>query len=258
MLIYGINSVSEALRAGTVSEVFVSARHDRRLEKLLNIARSSGVGVRRIERSGLDGFAQGGVHQGVVARVGKLREFGVEDLVRAAAGPALILMVDGVEDPQNFGALIRTADAAGLDGVVYQTRRSSPTSSAAMKSSAGAMAHVRLAPVVNIARAIDELKSEGVWSVGLAAEEGRSYFEIDWSQPTVIVVGAEGSGLRRLVRQRCDWLVSIPMRGEVSSLNVSVAAGVVAYEALRQRLFANVSFNPKTGRKRQNDLKKPG
>ena len=110
------------------------------------------------------------------------------------------------------------------------------------------MTHVRLAPVVNIARAIDDLKSQGVWSVGLAADEERSYFEIDWSQPTVIVVGAEGSGLRRLVRQRCDWLVSIPMHGEVSSLNVSVAAGVVAYEALRQRLSMNVRLNPKTGR----------
>ncbi len=173
MLIYGINPVNEALRAGAVLEVFVSARHDRRLEKLLNIARSSGVDVRRIERSTLDGFAQGGVHQGVVARIGELREYGVDDLVRAGAGPALILMVDGVEDPQNFGALIRTADAAGFDGVVYQTRRSAPTSSAAMKSSAGAMTHVRLAPVVNIARTIDELKRQGVWSVGLAADEGR-------------------------------------------------------------------------------------
>tara|TARA_B100001123_G_scaffold163515_1_gene188370 strand:- start:461 stop:1219 length:759 start_codon:yes stop_codon:yes gene_type:complete len=248
MLIYGINPVSEALRAGTVSELFVSARHDRRLEKLLNIARRAGVDIRQIERSELDGFAQGGVHQGVVARIGKLREYAIDDLVREAAGPALILMVDGVEDPQNFGALIRTADAAGFDGVVYQTRRSSPTSSAAMKSSAGAMTHVRLAPVVNIARTIDELKSQGVWSVGLVADEGRSYFEIDWSQPTVIVVGAEGSGLRRLVRQRCDWLVSIPMHGEVSSLNVSVAAGIVAYEALRQRLSMNVSLNPKTDR----------
>ena len=248
MLIYGINPVSEALRAGTVAELFVSARHDRRLEKLLNIARRAGVDVRKIERPALDGLAQVGVHQGVVARIGKLREYGVDDLVREAAGPALILMVDGVEDPQNFGALIRTADAAGFDGFVYQTRRSSPTSSAAMKSSAGAMTHVRLAPVVNIARAIDDLKSQGVWSVGLAADEERSYFEIDWSQPTVIVVGAEGSGLRRLVRQRCDWLVSIPMHGEVSSLNVSVAAGVVAYEALRQRLSMNVRLNPKTGR----------
>ena len=235
MLIYGINPITEALRATSVSEVWASTRRDGRLERLLETARRAGATVRRVEKSELDRLARGGAHQGVVARIAELAERSVAALVREAAGPPLILVVDGVEDPQNFGALIRTADAAGIDGVIYHTRRASPTSAAAMKASAGAMAHVPLAPVVNISRAIAELKTEGVWSVGLEAGERRSYHDLDFNQPTALIVGAEGTGLRRLVRARCDWLVSIPMRGEVSSLNVSVAAGVVLYEALRQR-----------------------
>jgi len=235
MFIYGIHPITEALRADSVSEVWVSTRRDRRLERLLDTAQRAGATVRRVDMSELDRLARGGGHQGVVARVTSLAERSVSELVRDADGPPLLLVVDGVEDPQNFGALIRTAEAAGSDGVIYQTRRASPTSAAAMKASAGAMAHVALAPVVNISRAIVELKSLGVWSVGLEAGGHRTYHDLDFNQPTALVVGAEGTGLRRLVRERCDWLVSIPMQGEVSSLNVSVAAGVVLYEALRQR-----------------------
>ena len=144
-------------------------------------------------------------------------------------------MLDGIEDPHNVGAILRTVDAAGADGVVRQSRHAAPLDGAAAKASAGAVAHVRIAEVVNIARALEELKEAGVWTVGLAGDAPKRYDEIDFTLPTAIVVGAEGTGLRRLVRERCDWLVSIPMRGHVQSLNVSVAAGIVLFEAVRQR-----------------------
>jgi 23S rRNA (guanosine2251-2'-O)-methyltransferase len=147
----------------------------------------------------------------------------------------LIVVLDQIEDPHNVGAILRTVDAAGADGVVRQSRHAAPLDGAASKVSAGAVAHVRIAEVVNIARAIEDLKQAGVWSVGLAADAPKRYDEVDLTQPTAIVVGAEGTGLRRLVRERCDWVASIPMQGHVQSLNVSVAAGIALFEALRQR-----------------------
>ena len=235
MTIYGINPTSEALKAATVSEVWVSGRRDGRLAHLVELARRAGVPVRHVQPPELDRLARGGVHQGIVARVTEPTEYTLSDLLTIRSGPPLIMVLDGVEDPQNFGALVRTADAVGVDGVVYQTRRSASTTGAAVKASAGAIAHVRLVPVVNIARAVDELKLAGVWTVGLEVGAERSYCELELDQPTALVLGAEGKGLRRLVRAKCDWLVSIPMFGKISSLNVSVAAGVVLYEARRQR-----------------------
>ena len=147
----------------------------------------------------------------------------------------MIVVLDQIEDPHNVGAILRTVDAAGADGVVRQSRHAAPLDGAAGKASAGAVAHVRIAEVVNIARAIEDLKQAGVWSVGLAADAPKRYDEVDLTQPTAIVVGAEGTGLRRLVRERCDWVASIPMQGHVQSLNVAVAAGIAVFEALRQR-----------------------
>ncbi len=147
----------------------------------------------------------------------------------------LIVVLDGIEDPHNLGAILRAADAAGADGVVRQTRHAAALGGAAAKASAGAVAHVRVADVVNIARAIEELKEAGVWTVGLAGDAPRAYDDVDLTVPTALVVGAEGAGLRRLVRERCDWLAAIPMAGRVSSLNVSVAAGIALFEAVRQR-----------------------
>ena len=235
MTIFGIHSVAEALRADSVLQVWVSNRRDRRLKQLMEQAERRGIDVRSVDRTELDRLANGGAHQGVVAHLAQFRQYGLAELMESASGVPLIVVVDGVEDPQNFGAIVRTADAVGVDGVVYQTRRAAPTSAAAMRASAGAMAHVRLAPVVNIARTIEELKSLGVWSVGLDASAPLRYHEVDLDQPLALVLGAEGKGLRRLVRERCDWLVSLPMCGQVSSLNVSVAAGVVLYEAIRRR-----------------------
>lgn len=235
MRIYGINPVSEALRAKRVTALRVSPRGDDRLTVLVQMADAQGVPVRRARADELDRFAGGGVHQGVVADVVDSVSYGVEDLIVGAAGPALIVVLDQVEDPHNVGAILRTVDAAGGDGVVRQSRHAARLDGAAAKASAGAVAHVKVADVVNIARALEILKDSGVWTVGLTGDATMRYDEIDLTVPTAIVVGAEGTGLRRLVRERCDWLASIPMAGHVASLNVSVAAGVVLFEALRQR-----------------------
>jgi 23S rRNA (guanosine2251-2'-O)-methyltransferase len=236
MIVYGINPVLEALRAGRVTAVRVGQRSGGRIQELLSLAAERGVNVQRVDGQLLDRLARGGVHQGVVADVDdSSSDYSVEELVRGAAGPPLVVVLDGVEDPHNVGAILRTADAAGAHGVVMQNRRSAALGGAAAKASAGAVAHVRIAQVVNIARALDELKENGVWTVGLADDATTNYDEIDFLMPSAIVVGAEGSGLRRLVREKCDFTARIPMRGHVSSLNVSVAAGIVLFEARRQR-----------------------
>jgi 23S rRNA (guanosine2251-2'-O)-methyltransferase len=235
MVIYGINPVLEALRAGRVDAIRFAHRGDARLSELLDAARKAGVAVRRVDADELERASHGGVHQGVVALLRDPEATSVEDLVESAAGAPLLVVLDGVEDPHNVGAIVRSVDAVGGDGVVRQLRHSAPLGGATAKASAGAVAHVKVADVVNIARALEELKDAGVWTVGLASEASKPYDEIDFTLPTAIVVGAEGAGLRRLVRQRCDWLVSVPMKGHVQSLNVSVATGVVLFEALRQR-----------------------
>jgi 23S rRNA (guanosine2251-2'-O)-methyltransferase len=236
MIIYGINPVLEALRAGRVEVIRVSQRIDARVADLVGAARSAGVAVKRVEAGELDRASKGGVHQGVVALVRDWESLSVADLVESSAGAPLIVVLDGVEDPHNVGAILRTVDAAGATGVVRQQRHAAPLGGATAKASAGAVSHVRVADVVNVARAVEELKEAGVWTVGLAGDAEKRYDEIDFTLPTALVVGAEGAGLRRLVRERCDWLVSIPMKGHVQSLNVSVATGVVLFEAVRQRL----------------------
>ena len=235
MIIYGINPVLEALRAGRVKEVRVADRADGRLVEVIALARTHGVPARRVTAAELDRESRRGVHQGVVADVERAQNYSVEDLVRGAAGAPLLVVLDSIEDPHNVGAILRTADAAGVDGVIRQSRRAASLDGAAAKASAGAVAHVRMAEVVNIARALEELKEAGVWTVGLDGNADTLYDAVDYTLPTAIVLGAEGSGLRRLVRERCDRLASIPMQGSVESLNVSVAAGVTLFEAVRQR-----------------------
>lgn len=247
MIIYGINPVVEALRAGRVRELRVGDRGDDRIRHVLTLAAEHGIRVRRVPVDVLDRDARRGVHQGVVAEVEDVERYSVEGLVRGAKGPALIVVLDGIEDPQNLGAILRTVDAAGADGVVLQNRRSAARDGAAAKAAAGALAHVRIAEVVNIARAVEELKEAGVWTVGLAGEASTSYDAIDFTVPTAIVMGAEGTGLRRLVRERCDHLAAIPMAGHVGSLNVSVAAGITLFEAVRQRRTAGLDGPPLAG-----------
>jgi 23S rRNA (guanosine2251-2'-O)-methyltransferase len=240
MRIYGINPVTEALRAKRVTAIRVSLRADDRLTAIVRMAEEQGIPVRRAKGDELDRFAQGGAHQGVVADLQEIASFGVEDLVVGAPGAPLIVVLDQIEDPHNVGAILRTADAAGCDGVVRQSRHAARLDGAAAKASAGAVAHVKIAEVVNIARALEDLKQAGVWAVGLAGDAQKPYDELDLTLPTALVLGAEGTGLRRLVRERCDWLVSIPMAGHVQSLNVSVAAGIALFEARRQRRLKRV------------------
>jgi 23S rRNA (guanosine2251-2'-O)-methyltransferase len=235
VIIYGINPVLEALRAGRVKELRVGDRADDRLKQLLSAAAARGVRVRRVPADALERDSRRGVHQGVVADVEQAENYSVDEIVRGASAAPLVVVLDGIEDPHNLGAILRTADAAGVDGVVIQSRRAAARDGVAAKASAGALAHVKIAEVVNIARAVEELKESGVWTVGLAGEGPESYDAIDFTLPTAVVLGAEGAGLRRLVRERCDRLASIPMRGHVGSLNVSVAAGIVLFEVVRQR-----------------------
>jgi 23S rRNA (guanosine2251-2'-O)-methyltransferase len=235
MRIFGINPVSEALRAKRVTALRVSPRGDDRLTAIVRAAEQQGIPVRRAKADELNRFAGGGVHQGVVADVHDALSYSVEELVSGAAGTPLIVVLDQIEDPHNVGAILRTVDAAGADGVVRQSRHAARLDGAAAKASAGAVSHVKIAEVVNIARALEILKQAGVWTVGLAGDAPQAYDTLDLTQPTALVVGAEGIGLRRLVRERCDWLASIPMHGHVQSLNVSVATGIALFEALRQR-----------------------
>lgn len=256
MTVYGVNPVIEALRAGQVSRVVMAPKgvasrarqqgagldamlsaSNPRLAEVAREARARGVAVEIVDAAALDRLARGGVHQGVAAVVmsAAVTTWTPETLVSGAAGVPLLVVLDGVEDPHNVGAILRSAEAAGASGVIRQTRRAAPLTGTTAKASAGAVAHLRIADVVNLSRALEALKAAGVWVVGLAGDAGHDYDRVDLTVPTALVLGAEGTGLRRLVRQHCDWLVRIPLRGRVSSLNVSVAAGVVLFEALRQR-----------------------
>jgi 23S rRNA (guanosine2251-2'-O)-methyltransferase len=237
MIIYGVNPVAEALRAGRLRELRVSDRTGSRVQPLVEEAGRRGVRVRVVPVDELARQAKGGVHQGVVADVQARAAVRLDELARVVEGaePPLLVVLDGIEDPQNVGAILRSVDAAGGTGVIRQTRHAAPLDGAAAKASAGAVHHVPVADVVNVARAVEDLKDAGVWTVGLDADAKVAYDTLDLTLPTAVVLGAEGTGLRRLVRERCDTLVSIPMRGHVDSLNVSAAAAVVLFEAVRQR-----------------------
>ena len=234
MVIYGVHPVIEALRSGRVTALAVSVRRQSRLAELLREAGRRGVSIRRAEPDELNRLASGAAHQGVVATIRPPEPRAVRDLVEAGM-PALIVVLDGIEDPHNLGAVARTAEAAGASGLVVPTRRAAPLTAAAVKASAGALAHLPVAPVVNVARALAELRSAGVWTVGLDPEAPRTIYEVDLRVPVALVAGGEGRGLRRLVRESCDWLAALPLAGRVGSLNASVAAGIALFEAVRQR-----------------------
>jgi len=242
MIIYGINPVIEALRSGRVRRLRIGPRGDKRMEQAIALARAKGIQIERTDAAAIERAACGGVHQGIVAEVDDPRDYSLRNIVDSAApGAPLIVVLDGVEDPHNVGAILRSVDAAGAHGVVRQARHAAALDGIAAKASAGAVARVKIATEVNIARAIEELKELGVWSVGLAGSASEPYDAVDFTLPTAVVLGAEGTGLRRLVQERCDRLVSIPMHGAVESLNVSVAAGVVLFEAARQRKGVKVT-----------------
>jgi 23S rRNA (guanosine2251-2'-O)-methyltransferase len=241
-VLYGLHPVEEALRAGKrrFDHVLVAReRHDDRLERIIAACREAGVRVRSESREQLTQMAQTSGHQGVVAVVRPQEFLAIEDIFvpdpARPDGPRLVLALDGVEDPQNLGALLRVADGAGVDGVVLTERRSAPLSPVAVKASAGATEHLRMARVVNLVRALEELKQQNLWVVGLDERGSTDYDQFDLTGDLVLVLGREGAGLHELVRRTCDHLLRIPMAGGVSSLNVSAAGAVVLYEAYRQR-----------------------
>ncbi len=243
-VLYGLHPVSEALRArpDQLDHVSVArereARRDPRLEKLLQLCRAEGVRVDAEPREQLTRYARNDQHQGVVAFVRERTFLALEDLLEmpgAGGGKRFFLALDGVEDPHNLGALLRSADGAGVDGVLLPERRSAPLSPVVAKSSAGASEHVRIARVTNINRALEAMKKAGVWIVGLDERGDPVYTDFDFTADCCLVLGSEGAGLHDPVKRTCDFLLSIRMAGSVSSLNVSVAGAVVMYEAMRQR-----------------------
>jgi 23S rRNA (guanosine2251-2'-O)-methyltransferase len=238
-VIFGINAVAEALKArGRAFEwvAVATERKDLRLQKLIQDCRKNSIPVRFLPRVELDRMAGSGSHQGVVAVTSNKQYNNLDDLIAAKRGQyALIVVLDGVEDPHNLGAILRTADASGADGVVIPERRAAGITGTVVKSSAGASEHLPVAKVTNIARTLEDLKAQNIWTVGLDERGAQSYDSLDYNMDCAIVLGAEGKGLHDLVARKCDFLVSIPMLGKVPSLNVSVAAGVVLYEVVRQR-----------------------
>jgi 23S rRNA (guanosine2251-2'-O)-methyltransferase len=246
--IYGINAVAEALKARGRSFAWVGVakdRHDLRLQRVIEECRRQGIAVRFVPRPELDQMAGNNSHQGVVAVTSAKQYSGIDDVVGAKRGRhSLVVVLDGVEDPHNLGAILRTADAVGADGVVIPERRAASVTAIVAKTSAGASEHLPIAKVTNIARTLEELKTKNLWIVGLDERGTQSYDALDYQMDCAVVFGAEGKGLHDLVRKHCDFVVSIPMLGKVPSLNVSVAAGVVLYEIVRQRREKAAS-NPK-------------
>ncbi len=238
-VIYGINPVEEALKARGRGFEYVAVareRHDGRVQRVLEACRVIGVPVRQVPRDQLTRLAQTAAHQGVVAVASEKRYADVDDLLARKRGAhTLLVVLDGIEDPHNLGAIIRTADAAAADGIIIPERRAVGVTATAAKASAGASEHLPMARVTNLARTLEELKARNVWIVGLDERGKQDYTALDYNMDCALVLGAEGKGMHDLVRKRCDFLVSIPMLGRVPSLNVSVAAGVVLYEIVRQR-----------------------
>jgi len=238
-LIFGIHAVSEALKARGRGFEWVGVskeRHDLRLQRLVEECRRQSVAVRFLPRPELDRMAGNNGHQGVVAVTSAKQYSDLDDVLAGKRGKySLLVVLDGVEDPHNLGAILRTADAAGVDGVVIPERRAVGVTATVAKASAGASEHLPMARVTNIARTVEELKARNVWTVGLDERGQQTYDSVDYNMDCAVVLGAEGKGVHELVRKKCDFLVSIPMLGKVPSLNVSVAAAVVLYEVVRQR-----------------------
>jgi len=242
--LYGLLPVLEALRAGErrVERITVAeGAHEARLHELFELARAQRVPVHRAPRAELQRLAPHASHQGVVANVAAAAYADADELLDAlaaqvnTAAPPLAVVLDGVEDPRNLGAILRTCECAGASAVFVPERRAVGLTETVAKAAAGALEYVRVARVTNVARLIEQLQARGLWTVGTAADAEIEYTDWDWTKPSALLLGGEGEGLRRLVRERCDALVRIPLRGRIASLNVSVAAGVVLYEALRQR-----------------------
>jgi 23S rRNA (guanosine2251-2'-O)-methyltransferase len=236
-MLYGRNAVIEALRAGRpIRRVMVATgAHGEVITEIVDEARAKKVNVLSVDRRRLDEIAFN--HQGVVAEAAPFEYASIEDVIEAAVDSPnpLVLVLDVLQDPQNLGSLIRTAAAAGAQGVIIPEHRAVGVTPAVVKASAGAIERLKIAQVTNLSRAIDQLKEVGIWAVGLDAGADQTYDKADLDRPLALVVGGEGKGLRQLVRQHCDLVVSLPMPGAIESLNAAVAGSIVLYEALRQR-----------------------
>jgi 23S rRNA (guanosine2251-2'-O)-methyltransferase len=239
-VLYGVHAVREALRAGTrpLSRILVSGR-DRQFADLVRLARAARVPVSVSPRRALDRLVPDGKHQGVIGLIAAGRYADPEEML-AAAGvrgePPFVVILDGVEDPRNLGAVLRTAEAAGVHGVLIPERRSVGLTGTVGKVAAGALEHLKVGRVQNVSRAIEALKAEGLWVYALDPAASRSYTSLDLRGPVALVFGGEGKGVRPGVREKCDERASIPMLGRIGSLNVSVAVGIILYEVVRQRM----------------------
>jgi 23S rRNA (guanosine2251-2'-O)-methyltransferase len=243
-LVYGVNSVEEALRAGkrqVESITILESARPERLKQLLGLAREKRIPVHRVPRLNLDRGMGDVRHQGVVAKIAAARYADADELLDSFAArigtsdPPLALGLDSIEDPRNMGSILRTAECAGVHGVFIPERRATGLTDVVAKVAAGALEYVPVARVTNLVRLIEQLKERNIWVVGAAAEATQSYTEWDWTLPVAAFLGNEGQGLHRLVSERCDALVRIPVSGQLESLNVAVAAGVLLFEARRQR-----------------------
>jgi len=240
--IYGRNPVLEWLRAGYPAEKLLVSRElgGVALQEISKLAAAGPIPVESLPRNELARVAGSDNHQGVAARVTLPDYVEVDDILATAAGrnePPLIALLDCIQDPHNFGAILRTAEGAGVHGVLIPKDNAAPMTPAVFKASAGAAAHVAVARITNLSRTMAELKEKGFWFTGADEEGSKLYTELDLRGPTGLVLGSEGKGLRRLVREECDFVARIPLRGKVSSLNVSVAAALLFFEARRQRGF---------------------
>jgi 23S rRNA (guanosine2251-2'-O)-methyltransferase len=240
-VIFGVLPVLEALRAENrrIEKIFIlESAQEKRLSEILHLARQNGIPFHKTSRGNLNGLVEGGAnHQGIVAFSASADYFDAGDLFDEITQreKSLTVILDGIEDPRNFGAILRVVECAGAEGVFIPERRAVGLTETAAKSSAGAAEYVKVAKVANVNRLIDELKEHNIWVVGASGEAEMNYFDWDWTQPTALVLGGEGRGLHRLTAEKCDVLVKIPMLGKIESLNVSVAAGVILFEAVRQR-----------------------
>lgn len=237
-LVYGVLPVLEALRANPrrIDRIVVAeGTREHRLRDLTDLAQQNRIRIERLGRENFDRLAGDVNHQGVVACTASADYVSADQILANAGNIPLLVLLDGVEDPRNFGAILRTAECAGAGGVFIPERRAVGLTETVAKSAAGATEYVKVAKVRNLNRLIDELKERNIWVVGASGEAAKAYTEWDWRLPTALVLGGEGRGLHRLVAEKCDILVKIPLYGKIESLNVSVAAGIILFEARRQR-----------------------
>ncbi len=238
-LIYGLLPVLEALRAENrrIDKVVIAdGAKEHRLSEIIDLCRERSIAWNRVPRETFAKHLESGVnHQGVIAFVASADYVSTDEILDNTADVPLIVVLDGVEDPRNLGAILRTAEGAGVDGVIIPERRAVGLNDTVAKSSAGAIEYIKVAKAANLNRLIEKLKEKDIWVVGTSMDTEMTYTDWDWTRPSALVLGGEGGGLHRLVAENCDVLVKIPMYGKIDSLNVSVAAGVVLFEAKRQR-----------------------